>query len=140
MSLEDELNAVTFKIYLHLVKVNEPAGPRDVMHSLELSSPAVSHRGLQKLVDLGLAEKDAYGRYTVKEKIGFKGYVWFGRSLIPRFILYGVFFVGLVIPEIAALYFRWVAQEPIEPYILLTAITLFSAVSFLVEGLGLRKK
>ncbi len=140
LPLEDELNVVTFKIYLYLIRVGEPAGPRDVMHALDLSSPAVAHRGLQKLVDLGLADKDAYGRYIVKEKIGFKGYVWFGRSLIPRFILYGFFFVGLLIPEIAALYFRWLAQEPIEPYVLLTAITLFSAVSFLVEGLGLRKE
>ena len=65
LTLEDELSAVTFKIYLYLVRVGEPAGPRDVMHAVDLSSPAVAHRGLQKLVDLWLADKDAFGRYSV---------------------------------------------------------------------------
>ena len=140
LALEEELNAVTFKIYLFLVKTSEPVGPRDVMHAVELSSPAVAHRGLQKLVDLGLAVKDEYGRYSVKEKIAFKGYVWFGKSLVPRFILYGIFFVGLLVPEVAVLSIRWLAQEPIEPYLVMTAITVFSAAAFLVEGLRLRKK
>ena len=140
LTVEDELSVVTFKIYLYLVKAGEPAGPRDVMHAVELSSPAVAHRGLQKLVDLGLADKDSYGRYSVKEKIGFKGYVWLGKSLVPRFILYGVFFVGLLVPEIAVLAVRLVALESIEPYVVLTAVTSFSAASFLIEGLRLRKK
>ena len=138
--MEDELTVVTFKIYLYLVRVGEPVGPRDVMHAVDLSSPAVAHRGLQKLMDLGLADKDAFGRYSIKEKIGFKGYVWLGKSLVPRFILYGVFFVGLLIPEAALLYVRWTIHESLEPYVFLTAITIFSASSFLVEGLRLRKK
>ena len=140
VSVEDELSAVTFKIYLYLVKTNAPVGPRDVMHAVELSGPAVAHRGLQRLVDLALVEKDAYGRYTVKEKIGFKGYIWFGKSLVPRFLLYGVFFVGLLIPEIAVLCIRWLMLEPIDAYVLLTAITAFSGAAFLFEGLQLRKK
>jgi len=75
VSVENELSAVTFKIYLYLVEADEPVGPRDVAHAVELSSPAVAHRGSQRLVDLALVDKDAYGRYTVKEKIGFKGYI-----------------------------------------------------------------
>ena len=114
-SVEDELSAVTFKIYLYLVKVDAPVGPRDVMHAVELSSPAVAHRGLQRLVDLALAEKDAYGRYSVKEKIGFKGYVWLGKSLVPRFIIYGVFFVGLLLPEATVLVIRWLLASPLMP-------------------------
>ncbi|MCW4002987.1 MAG: hypothetical protein NWE95_03625 [Candidatus Bathyarchaeota archaeon] len=140
MALEEELSVVTFKIYLYLVRIDKPVGPRDVTRDVNLSSPAVAHRGLQKLTDLGLAYKDEYGRYTVKEKISFKGYVWLGKNLVPRFILYGLFFTGLLIPEIAALVIRWLAQEPIEPYIVLTAITIFSAITFLIEGLHLRKK
>lgn len=140
LTLEDELSVVTFKIYLYLVRVGKPAGPRDVMHAVDLSSPAVAHRGLQKLMDLGLADKDAFGRYSVKEKIGFKGYVWLGKSLVPRFIIYGLFFVGLLIPEVGVLYIRWMVKESLEPYVFLTVITIFSASSFLVEGLRLRKK
>jgi hypothetical protein len=110
------------------------------MRDVNLSSPAVAHRGLQKLEDLGLVHKDEYGRYAVKEKIGFKGYVWFGKNLVPRFIFYGLFFMGLLIPEIATLVIRMLAQESIEPYIILTVVTIFSGLSFLVEGLRLRKK
>jgi hypothetical protein len=139
LPLEDELNAATFNMYLYLVRIGEPAGPREVMHALDLSSPGVAHRGLQKLVDLGLADKDSYGRYGVKAKIGVKGYMWFGRNLVPRFILYSVFFFGLFIPEAAVLIVRWLAQEQVEPYILLVVVTLFSAMAFLVEGLKLRK-
>jgi predicted alpha/beta hydrolase len=67
------------------------------MRGLNQSSPAVVHRHLQKLADLDLVDKDAYGRYTVKKKIGFKGYVWVGKRLGPRHILCFVGFAGLLI-------------------------------------------
>jgi predicted transcriptional regulator len=86
---EEELNATTFQTYLYLVKVGKPAGPRDVMRGANLSSPSVAYRNLQKLTDLGLVVKDAYGNYVVKEKMGVKGYVWFGKSFIPCFAVFG---------------------------------------------------
>jgi hypothetical protein len=82
---EEELNATTFQTHLYLVKLGRPAGPRDVMRGANLSSPSVAYRNLQKLTDLGLVVKDEYGNYVVKEKLGVKGYVWFGKSLIPSF-------------------------------------------------------
>lgn len=84
---EEELNATTFQTYLYLVKVGKPVGPRDLMRGANLSSPSVAYRNLQKLMDLGLVTKDAYGNYVVKEKLSMKGYVWFGKSLIPCFAL-----------------------------------------------------
>ena len=76
----EELNAATFQTYVYLVKVGKPVGPREVMCGVNLSSPSVAHRNLQKLLDLGLVVKDAYGNYCVKERVGFKGYVWMGRA------------------------------------------------------------
>lgn len=141
MPTEDELNATTFQIYLYLVKIGQPAGPRDIMRGANISSPGVVHRNLQKLMDLGVVDKDAYGRYAIKEKITFKGYVWFGRNLIPRFILFSSFFLGLLIVEIAVLAIRMIAREPIESsYLLLTIVTALSAAMFLLEGFQLRKK
>ena len=135
------MNADTFQVYLYLVKKAEYIGPRDIMRATELSSPAVAHRLLQKLVDLGLADKDAYGRYRAIEKVGFKGYVWLGRSLVPRFTLYGFFLAGLLITELLVLGLRLTNSELIEPsYLLLVAVTAFSAVAFLVESLRLRNK
>lgn len=141
MPTGDELNATTFQIYLYLVKIGQPAGPRDIMRGVNISSPGVVHRNLQKLMDLGVVDKDAYGRYAIKEKIAFKGYVWFGRNLIPRFILFSSFFFGLLIVEAAVLAIRMVAREPVESsYLLLTIVTALSAAMFLLEGFQLRKK
>jgi ABC-type cobalamin transport system permease subunit len=141
LPFEEDLNATTFQAYLFLVKVGEPVGPRDLMRGVNLSSPAVAHRILQKLVDLGLAEKDAYARYAVKEKVGFKGYVWLGNSLFPRFMLNCFFLAGLLIVEVFVLSMRLLNRESIEPsYILLVAVTAFSTLSFLIEGLRLRNK
>ena len=135
------MNADTFQVYLYLVKKAEYIGPRDIMRATELSSPAVAHRLLQKLVDSGLADKDAYGRYRAIEKVGFKGYVWLGRSLVPRFTLYGFFLAGLLITELLVLGLRLTNSELIEPsYLLLVAVTAFSAVAFLVESLRLHNK
>jgi len=141
LSFEEEIKADTFQVYLYLVKKGEYIGPRDIMRSNNLSSPAVAHRILQKLVDLGLADKDAYGRYRAIEKVGFKGHVWLGRSLFPRFILYGFFLVGLLIIEISVLGARLANSELIEAsYLLLVAVTAFCAITFLFEGLTLRNK
>jgi ABC-type cobalamin transport system permease subunit len=124
-----------------LVKAKEPIGPRDLMRRAELSSPAVSHRVLQKLLELGLAEKDAYGRYSVKEKMGLKGYFWLGNNLVPRFILYGFFLAGLLLIEVLALGVRLLNNESIESsYFLLVGVTTFSAVTFLTEGLRVKNK
>ncbi len=139
--LEEEIKADTFQVYLYLVKKDEYIGPRDVMRAVDLSSPAVAHRTLQKLVDLGLADRDAYGRYKAIGKIGFRGYVWFGRSLVPRFILYGFFLAGLLIVELTVLIARLNGGDLVESsYLLLVAVTAFSAGAFLVESLRLRNK
>lgn len=135
------LNAVTLQVYLQLAKSGEPLGPREVMRMTKISSPGVAHRSLQKLVDLGLANKDAYGRYEVKEKVGFKGYVWLGKNLIPRLILLACFFFGLLVSEVVVLSVRLSVMETIETsFILLIAVTALSAVAFLLEGTLARHK
>lgn len=141
MTAEDELSASTFQTYVYLVKAGKPAGPRDVMRGANLSSPSVAYRNLQKLVDLGLVVKDEYGDYVVKEKVGFKGYMWMGKSLIPRFIVFGFVFLGVLIAEIVILVPHLLVSASVEgSFWLLTAVTIVSMLIFLVEGLRFRKK
>ncbi len=141
MASEEELNASTFQTYVYLVKVGKPAGPRDVMRGANLSSPSVAYRNLQKLVDLGLVVKDEYGDYVAKEKIGFKGHVWVGKSLIPRFIVFGFVFLGVLFAEVVILVPHLLASASVEgSFWLLTAVTIVSMVIFLVEGLRFRRK
>ena len=141
MHHNDNLDATTFKVYVYLVKAEQPSGPRDVMRGADLSSPSVAYRHLQKLVDLGLVQKDKYGMYEVKEKVNLEGFFWLGKSLVPRFILYSLFFVGLLAVEIVVATMRLLALEPIETaFMLLTFVTTISVALFLFEGIRLRKK
>jgi len=63
------------------------------MRGANLSSPSVAYRNLQKLIDLGLVVKDQYGNYVVKEKKSMKGYIWFGKTLMPSFVVFGLIFI-----------------------------------------------
>jgi hypothetical protein len=127
--------------YVFLVKVGKPVGPRDLMREANLSSPSVAYRNLQKLTDLGLVVKDEYGNYIVKKKIGMKGYVWVGKTLMPSFAIFGFIFVGILIAEIGILIPHLLLGSPIqESFWLLTVVTVVSAVIFLAEALRFRKK
>ena len=141
MESEGELSASTFQTYVYLVKIGKPVGPRDVMRGADLSSPSVAYRNLQKLMDLGLVVKDEYGNYVAKEKMGMKGYVWVGKTLVPRFAVFGFIFVGVLIGEVAILLPHLLAGAAVEgSFWLLTIVTVISALIFLAEGLRFRKK
>jgi hypothetical protein len=138
---EDQLNATTFHTYVYLVKAGKPVGPREVMRGANLTSPSVAYRNLQKLMDLGLVLKDEYGNYVVKEKVGLKGYVWLGKTIVPRFVVFGFVFLGVLIAEVAIVVPHLLLGASVEgSFWLLTAITIVAAIIFLVEGSRFRKK
>jgi hypothetical protein len=141
LAFDEELNSTLFDTYVFLVKAGKPVGPRDLMRGVNLSSPSVAYRNLQKLVDLGLVVKDDYGNYVVKEKVGLKGYVWVGKKLIPSFAVFGFIFLGVLVAEIAVLIPHLLIGSPIEEsFWLLTVVTIVAAAIFLVEALRFKKK
>lgn len=141
MDTEEELNATTFQTYVYLVKVGKPVGPRDLMRGASLSSPSVAYRNLQKLIDLGLVDKDAYGNYVVKEKMHMKGYVWVGKTLMPSFAIFGFIFIGVLISEIVILLPHLLLGASVEgAFWLLIVVTVVSALIFLFEAFRFRKK
>jgi hypothetical protein len=92
-------------------------------------------------MDLGLVVKDEYGNYVVKEKVGMKGFVWVGKTLMPSFAIFAFIFIGVLIAEIAVLIPHLLFGSPVEEaFWLLTVVTVVSAVIFLVEALQFRKK
>jgi hypothetical protein len=136
-----ELDINTFDMYLYLVKAASPVGPRDILRALNFSSPSVVHRHLQKLVDLGWVDKDPYGRYFVKRKVGFKGYIWVGRWLIARTILFSTVFAVLLSVFVAILLIHVFLGSPIDTsYALLTLVTIVATVFFIIEALRPRKR
>jgi len=137
---DNELNATAFHTYVYLVKAGKPVGPREVMRGANLSSPSVAYRNLQKLIDLDLVLKDDYGNYIAKEKVGVKGQIWVGKTLVPRFVVFGLIFLGFVIAEVAVLIPHLLLQASVEgSFLLLTALTIVTAVIFLVEGIRFKR-
>ena len=140
MEPKDELTATAIRTYIYLIKAGRSVGPREVMRGAKLTSPSVAYRNLQKLIDMNLVSKDEYSNYVVKEKVGIKGYMWIGKRLVPRFILFGLIFLVVLAIEIGILVLHLVADSSVEgSFWLLTVVTVVSAVVFFTEGLKWRK-
>ncbi len=123
------------------MKAGTAIGPREVMRGIKLSSPSVAYRHLQKLMDLGLVNKDRYGNYLIQEKTSIQGFLWIGRTLLPRLILYSFFFMGILVIEIVSVTMRLIALEPIgEVYLLLIAVTGIATTVLLFEGIQLKRR
>ena len=88
----EELEGNTLSVYAFVVKEDRPVVARDVTRGVNLSSPSVAHRQLQKLESLGLLEKNKYGNYMLKQKTDIVWYVWIGKDLVPRLMFYSLFF------------------------------------------------
>jgi hypothetical protein len=100
--LERRLSGRTLQVYLYLQKKKEASGIREVQRDLGLSSPSVAEYQVEKLVELGIAGRDSYGRVFVTRKVKVKAmasYVSFGRFTVPRLAFYASIFTA-----IAALY------------------------------------
>lgn len=100
--LERMLSGRTLQVYLYLQKKKEPSGIREVQRDLGLSSPSVAEYQVEKLVGMGVAARDGYGRVFVTRKVKVRAlasYVSFGRFTVPRLAFYASIFT-----TIAALY------------------------------------
>jgi hypothetical protein len=137
-----ELEGITLSVYLHAVKKGKPVGPRDVMKGVNLSSPSVAYRHLQKLEDIGYLQKNDYGEYMVKRKAKIGGHVWLGHRLLPKMWLYSLLFLSILIVELFVLFIHF-SIETLEFkvfFLLLTIITGLALAVFTVEGLLQNKR
>lgn len=136
------LKGATLKVYLYVVKKGGAVGPREVMRGVNLSSPSVAYRHLQKLEVMGLLTKDEYGNYVVKEKVGLKGYVWIGRRLVANPLVYSLIFLGVLSVELVvlAIHFSVETQQFKIFFLLLMIITIGALGLFLIEGWRMQRK
>jgi hypothetical protein len=98
--LERRLAGRTLQVYLYLQKKKEASGIREVQRDLGLSSPSVAEYQVEKLVEMGLAGRDSYGRVFVTRKVKVKAmasYVSFGRFTVPRLAFYASIFTGIAV-------------------------------------------
>jgi len=136
MSQAEELQGITLNVYLYVAKKHKPVGPRDVTKGVNLSSPSVAYRHLQKLEDSGYLAKNEFGEYWVAKKASLKGQVWLGRRLVPKMWLYAAVFLGILVVELVifAVHFEVENYEFKVFFSLLTLITGLALAVFVVEG------
>jgi len=133
---DKELEGITLSVYLYVVSKGKPVGPRDAMKGAGLSSPSVAYRHLEKLEEMGLLRKNEYGEYVAKSKAKMRGYLWVGRRLVPKMLVYSLVFMGILIAEIAVLFVHLPVEniEFVTFFALLTLITGAAMAVFIVEG------
>lgn len=96
--LERRLSGRTLQVYLYLQKKKVASGIREVQRDLGLSSPSVAEYQVEKLVEMGIAGQDSYGRVFVTRKVKVKAmasYVNFGRFTVPRLAFYASIFTAI---------------------------------------------
>ena len=138
----EELEGITLSVYLYIVKKGKPVGPRDVMKGANLSSPSVAYRHIQKLEDMGYLQKNNHGEYLTKDKAHVRGYIWIGRRMLPKMMIYALIFLSILIVELIVLAIHY-AVETYEFkvfFLLLILVTGFAMIVFIVEGLLQRRK
>jgi hypothetical protein len=138
----EELEGITLNVYLYVIGKGKPVGPRDVMKGAHLSSPSVAYRHLQKLEDLGYLQKNTYGEYITKEKAHVKGYIWVGRRMMPKMLVYSLIFLGIFVAELIVLALHYSVENYSFKifFLLLTLVTGFAMGVFIVEGLLQRRR
>lgn len=134
----EELEGNTLSVYAFVVKEDRPVVARDVTRGVNLSSPSVAHRQLQKLNPLGLLEKNKYGNYMLKQKTDIAGCVWIGKEFVPRLMFYSLFFMGALSAELAIIVLSYfVMGFAIETsFYFLTGITVVAMSMFFHGGLN----
>jgi hypothetical protein len=139
---KEELEGITLSVYLYAVKKGKPVGPRDVMKGANLSSPSVAYRHLQKLEDLGYLQKNNYGEYVTKDKASVRGYIWVGRRMLPKMLVYSITFMIILIVELVVLAIHYSVENYAFKvfFLLLTLVTGFAMGVFIFEALRHRRR
>lgn len=92
------LRGKTLTVYLYLLKHGKAIGVREIQKALGFSSPSVAFHHLDKLVELGVVEKDEYERYVLAKKVDagiLHSFVSIGGLTLPRLGFYAAFFTTI---------------------------------------------
>ena len=99
-NIESVLKGNTLRVYWFLLQSpNGVVGAREIQRALKFSSPALAVYHLDKLTELGLADK-TNGEYHLVKAVNvgvLKQFVRFGAFMLPRHFLYATMFTTLLI-------------------------------------------
>ena len=99
---ESELNLTgkALQVYLYLLSKGQPCGVREIQRGVRLSSPSVAEYQIEKLVEMGVAERDQFGRARIVKKVNaraLKSHVVVRGFMFPRLALYAATFSAVAI-------------------------------------------
>ena len=99
-NIESVLKGNTLRVYWFLLQSpNGVVGARETQRALKFSSPALAVYHLDKLTELGLADK-TNGEYRLVKAVNvgvLKQFVRFGAFMLPRHFLYATMFTTLLV-------------------------------------------
>jgi hypothetical protein len=81
-----------------------------------MSSPSIALYHLEKLRELGVAEKNVQGEYTLKEQVQvgtLKMFLKVGHMILPRFLFYAIFFTAASLAYAAQTILQGGSLEPV---------------------------
>jgi len=114
-SKESEIHGTTLRVYWFLFKSAGPVGVRETQRALGMSSPSIALYHLEKLRELGVAEKSISGEYALKEQVqigSLKAFLRVGHLILPRYLFYAVFLSTAVIVYCAEALLQTGTVEP----------------------------
>lgn len=94
------LRGKTLTVYLYLLKHGKAIGVREIQKELGFSSPSVAFHHLDKLLGLGVVEKDEYDRYVLAKKVDtgiLNSFVSVAGLNLPRLGFYAAFFTTITV-------------------------------------------
>ncbi len=99
--VESLLKGNTLRVYWYLLKTPDGSiGVRQTQRALKFSSPALAVYHLDKIEELGLAEKTANGEYRLIKAVNvgvLRQFVRFGALMLPRYFFYATMFTTLLV-------------------------------------------
>jgi DNA-binding transcriptional ArsR family regulator len=98
--IDYELKGKTMKVYLYLLKHGKAAGISEIQRALGFSSPSIAVHHLEKLIDLGVVEKNDRSEYVLVKKVDvgvLSAFVQVGGFVLPRLGFYASFFTSLTV-------------------------------------------
>lgn len=130
----EDLGRNALRIYFKLFESDTPLGVRELARDLNLPVSTV-HYNLRRLESLGVIGKSSDG-YVVIKPIPLQGFLIIRNKLIPKLIIYSVFFLGVSVGSVVTIITSGYNVDKLMALI----VSSIASVIFFLEGLNIRGK
>ncbi len=134
MTEVEDLGRVALRIYLRLLESEVPLGVRELARDLNIPVSTV-HYNLRKLEELGVISRSSDG-YVVSRLIPLDGFVVVRKKLVPRLVIYALFFTGITLGELIVMITLGVNVDRL----LIITTSSIASVIFFIEGLVTKRR